>query len=202
MAELSAAKRVRRLEPEKPPVPPPQAPDAAAAAAVRSRSACLLAEALHDPTPLCDHGLAVEAALFQLAAGNVNSRSYTAAVRTLAANLQRNAALRAAVLAGELSPRELVALPPAELATAAQQTARRHQEARRRAADESLVDDAAVPTAAYPCPACSGVEEVTFVRVGGARDIRKSETWGSKDAPPETLRLRCGGCRHEWRVGE
>lgn len=202
MAELSAAKRVRRLGPEKPPVPQPQAPDAAATAAVRSRSVCLLAEALQDPTPLCDLGLAVETALFQLAACNASSRTYTAGVRTLAANLQRNPALRAAVVSGELPASQLVALPPEELATAAQQTARAAHEARRQAADESLVEDGAVPTAAYPCPACAGVVEVTFVRVGGARDIRKSETWGSKDAPAETLRLRCGACRHQWRLGE
>lgn len=33
-----------------------------------------------------------------------------------------------------------------------------------------------------------------------ARDISKSETWGSKQNPDVTIRVRCRACGEVWRV--
>lgn len=52
-------------------------------------------------------------------------------------------------------------------------------------------------TEAHACPSC-GARDALFVRVGGTRDIGKSETWGSKDADASGLRLSCVQCGHEW----
>jgi hypothetical protein len=198
--------------------PPPPVLDAAAAAELRSKSAVLLAEALQDPTPLygalstrhscldsrltqraralcTDFGCAVEAAVFDACGGSAACRDYTARVRRLVASLRRNAELRAEVLSGALSPAALADAPTEALATAAQRDAlRAAQDAATRRATAGDGHDGALPTKEHPCPLCSSTE-VLFVRVGGARDIGKSETWGSKDAEAFSLRLTCTACK-------
>jgi hypothetical protein len=199
--------------------PPPPVLDAAAAAELRSKSAVLLAEALQDPTPLygarntwhscldsrltqrargalcADFGCAVEAAVFDACGGSAACRDYTARVRRLVASLRRNAELRAEVLSGALSPAALADAPTEALATAAQRDAlRAAQDAATRRATAGDGHEGALPTKEHPCPLCSSTE-VLFVRVGGARDIGKSETWGSKDAEAFSLRLTCTACK-------
>ncbi len=129
------------------------------------------------------------------ASGAAGSREYTAAVRRLVASLRRNEALRADVLRRALSPAALVAAPPESLATDAQRAALRAAAAAatRRATAGSALEHA-LPTSEHACPAC-GCRDALFLRVGGARDIGKSETWGSKDAEAFSLRLTCTGCK-------
>ena len=76
-----------------------------------------------DPSPLFDMGIAVEAALFANLESDVG-KEYRARVRSLVYNLKENETLRTSVLDGSLAPEELCALPPDELATAAQRAKR------------------------------------------------------------------------------
>ena len=147
-------------------------------------------------TPLrcADHGCAVEAAAFA-AGGSGATREYTVCVRRLVANLRRNAELRGAVLSGAIAPADLPALPPEALATAAQRAA--HEASVEAATRRATADDAdgGFRTEAHACPGC-GACDALLVRVGGARDIGKSETWGSKDAQEAiSLRLTCVPCK-------
>ena len=129
------------------------------------------------------------------AGGGGATREYTANVRRLVASLRRNGELRAAVLSGATPPAELVAAPPEALATSAQRSAREAAEeaaTRRATADDTV---GGLRSTAHACPHCAARDAV-FVRVGGARDIGKSETWGSKDAQElVTLRLTCVPCK-------
>ena len=136
----------------------------------------------------------MEAAAFA-AGGSGATREYTVCVRHLVANLRRNAELRGAVLSGAIAPADLPALPPEALATAAQRAA--HEASVEAATRRATADDAdgGFRTEAHACPGC-GACDALLVRVGGARDIGKSETWGSKDAQEAiSLRLTCVPCK-------
>eukprot|EP00976_Prorocentrum_cordatum_P069599 1179613-Prorocentrum_minimum.AAC.2 len=56
----------------------------------------------------------------------------------------------------------------------------------------------AIATNQYKCKVCSS-QECTYVTLGGARDIGKSETWGSKNST-SAMKLFCQTCGHEWSV--
>jgi transcription elongation factor S-II len=132
--------------------------------------------------------------VFDACGGSAACRDYTARVRRLVVSLRRNEELRADVLRGAVSPAALADAPTEALATAAQRDAlRASQDAATRRATAGA-DDGGLPTKEHPCPLC-GSADVTFVRVGGARDIGKSETWGSKDAEAFSLRLTCTECQ-------
>ena len=169
------------------------APVESAVDALRTRSVVLLADAMEDKTPLFDVALTVESALVA-AHGPVGSTAYTGAVRRLVASLRRNEVLRADVREGRLSASAFVAAPAEALATQTQRTALRasEQAALRRSLREE--DEGCLPTQDFACPACSE-REAFFLRVGGTRDIGKSETWGSKDAETAQLRLKCSPCK-------
>ena len=63
---------------------------------------------------------ATEEALFTGCGGRAGPGAYNARLKTVCVALRSNAALRARALAGALSPRALVALPPVELQTEAE----------------------------------------------------------------------------------
>jgi len=160
--------------------------------ALRTRSVVLLAEAMEDSTPLFDRGVDVESAV-AATHGPVGSAAYTGAVRRLVASLRRNELLRADVREGRLSASAFVAAPAETLTTQTQRTALRASE--QAALRRSLRDEEeGLPTTAFACPACTK-REAFFLRVGGTRDIGKSETWGSKDAETAQLRLKCAPCK-------
>ena len=86
--------------------------------AVRSKITVMLGDAVEDPSPLFDLGRAIESVLFESHGGSdTNSGEYRGKARSIGFNLKRNASLRARVVAGEVTPEELCAMTPDELAT-------------------------------------------------------------------------------------
>ena len=181
---------------------PPRAPSdgAALARATRSKIAVLLGEAARDPSPLFDLGRAVEAALFAAHGADAASPEYRAASRVLAANLKRNAPLRARVLSGDLPPASLCAMTPDELATEDLRSTRAAMEERATRKRTWAHMDAATATSKYTCRECGG-SECAYINVSGHRDIGKNETWGSKDSQADDGRVlvTCRTCDAEWR---
>lgn len=161
----------------------------------------LLGEAAGDTSPLLDAGVGLEAALH--ASCPAGTPAYARGARTLASALRRDAVLRAALLGGSLSPAALVASPSAALAPPAVRAATAAAEAKSLAGRvlPGAFENGA-KTGDHVCPVC-GAADALAVRVGGTRDIRKAETWGTaaaEDAPG--LRLSCTLCTHEWSAVE
>uniref|UniRef100_A0A7S0RC41 TFIIS central domain-containing protein n=1 Tax=Pyramimonas obovata TaxID=1411642 RepID=A0A7S0RC41_9CHLO len=165
----------------------------------RSKVITLLGQSLQDPTPLFDTAYAVEATLFERW-GNETSKDYRSHARSLSFNLKANEALRTQVINNEISAKCLCELSQEALATVKIKEERDAME--RAGLRRALVTDGnatqAIATSQYKCGVCGG-QKCTYVTLGGARDIGKSETWGSKDKA-STMKLSCEGCGHEWKV--
>ena len=186
--------------------------------AVRSTVVLMLGESLHDPSPLFDLARAIEDAAWRLfAAGTVggqdpdngkraSSTRYRAKARVLVANMRRNVRLRNLVLSGALAPTKLVAMTPDELATDGLREMRTemNEKATRRRTRSTGVGDA-IETKKYRCDDCAsaGAEKLNncaYFNLQNHRDVRKNETWGSKDSQQDDGRVlvRCLECNAEW----
>lgn len=168
--------------------------------AVRSKITVLLGDAVEDPSPLYDLGRAIESELFRThGASDTNSGEYRSKARSIAFNLRRNAALRERVRSEELTPAELCALSPDDLATddLKRRRARMEERATRKRTRGAM--DAAFKTDRYTCGECSS-KNCSYMQVNGHRDIGKNETWGSKDSQADDGRVlvRCHECGAEW----
>ena len=180
---------------------PPRAPsDGAAPLARRGARSRFSRRGRAGPVPLFDLGRAVEAALFAAHGADAASPEYRAASRVLAANLKRNAPLRARVLSGDLPPASLCAMTPDELATEDLRSTRAAMEERATRKRTWAHMDAATETSKYTCRECGG-SECAYINVSGHRDIGKNETWGSKDSQADDGRVlvTCRTCDAEWR---
>ena len=53
-------------------------------------------------------------------------------------------------------------------------------------------------TTEHACPAC-GAKDAGYTYVGGERDIRKAEVWGTgAGSEGVQIQLECRECRHAW----
>jgi hypothetical protein len=100
------------------------------------------------------------------------------------------------VVAGEVAPSVLAACPADELAT--------HDAQATRAALTLLAAPANgdaggawMSTDAYVCESC-GAAETQYQAVGGQRDIRKAEVWGTAGDEGERFQVRCVTCAAVW----
>ncbi|CAM9509946.1 unnamed protein product [Choristocarpus tenellus] len=57
---------------------------------------------------------------------------------------------------------------------------------------------AAAAVSGYNCESCGSPDTTFDVIGGGGMGARKAETWGNKDAPEMTIRVRCQACYHTW----
>ena len=180
---------------------------------VRSQVALVLGDAVGDPSPLFDLGRSIEDAAWR-AFGNAggedgktgaSSPEYRAKARTLAANLRRNEDLRKRVLSGAMTPKQLVDADSDALATDALRDLRREMDERSTRKRTRLVGlGDAIQTDKYRCREClaaglSGAN-CAYFNLQNHRDVRKNETWGSKDSQADDGRVlvRCLECKAEW----
>ena len=183
---------------------------------VRSQVALVLGDAVGDPSPLFDLGRSIEDAAWRAFAQGgedgktgASSPEYRAKARTLAANLRRNPDLRQRMLTGEWTPKELVDLSatPDALATDALRNLRREMDersTRKRTRQMGLGD--AIATDKYRCRDCLAAgtarpaNNCAYFNLQNHRDVRKNETWGSKDSQADDGRVlvRCLECKAEW----
>jgi len=182
---------------------------------VRSQVALMLGDAVRDPSPLFDLGRSIEDAAWRAFAQGgedgktgASSPTYRAKARTLAANLRRNEDLRQRVLTGQMSPKQLVdaSATPDALASDALRNLRREMEqrsTRKRTRHVGLGD--AIATDKYRCRDClaagsSAANNCAYFNLQNHRDVRKNETWGSKDSQADDGRVlvRCLECKAEW----
>mmetsp|Transcript_42048 Transcript_42048/g.70149 ORF Transcript_42048/g.70149 Transcript_42048/m.70149 type:complete len:257 (-) Transcript_42048:116-886(-) len=168
---------------------------------IRAKVITLLGQSLQDQTPLFDGAYAVEAALFEHW-GSETNKEYRSHARSLNFNLKTNEHLRCQVVNSEISGKRLCEMPQQALATTKVKQEREEQKATslRRALVTDTHATQAIATDQYTCRACGG-RECTYLTLGGARDIGKSETWGSKDKASAT-KFDCQTCGHEWMVLE
>lgn len=167
------------------------------ATAVRTKGIAMLGTALQDPSPLFDTACAVEAAVFQHYGEDIN-KEYRARIRTLKHNLQANKELREAILQKDVSPQELCTMPAKKLAAAARKQERDAMEASVMRRATVRMGEKEISTSSYQCGDC-GSKECVYVTLIGARDIGKSETWGSKDKGEDGMLITCKKCAHQWR---
>ena len=123
---------------------------------------------------------------------------YSARCRSLLASLRRNPSLRERILDDEVGARELVRAPPEELArgsAAGDERERLREKALRRATVDTA--EGAHATTEHTCPVC-GAADAGYVYVGGSRDIRKAEVWGTNADESVTIKIECKRCRHTW----
>ena len=178
---------------------------------VRSQVALLLGDAVGDPSPLFDLGRAIEDAAWRAFGETVGEDGklvlglYRAKARTLAANLRRNAELRKRVLSGAWTPKQLVMADPDALATDALRDLRREMDERSTRKRTRLVGlGDAIQTDKYRCRDChaagSSAANCAYFNLQNHRDVRKNETWGSKDSQADDGRVlvRCLECKAEW----
>mmetsp|Transcript_40104 Transcript_40104/g.55723 ORF Transcript_40104/g.55723 Transcript_40104/m.55723 type:complete len:259 (-) Transcript_40104:152-928(-) len=165
--------------------------------AKRTKCVTLLGDALRDPTPLFDFACAIEAELLKRH-GNLTGKQYMTHARSLVFNLKANAPLRQRVLQTETPPALLCSMSSEELATTEVQL--RHTKLKEAAMRGSLLqgDEAkGISTDKFKCEDCSSTDCV-YMTLVGARDIGKSETWGSKDKSAGGTRITCQQCGHHW----
>jgi transcription elongation factor S-II len=173
--------------------------------------ALLLGDAVGDPSPLFDLGRAIEDAAWRAFGETVGEDGklvlglYRAKARTLAANLRRNAELRKRVLSGAWTPKQLVMADPDALATDALRDLRREMDERSTRKRTRLVGlGDAIQTDKYRCRDChaagSSAANCAYFNLQNHRDVRKNETWGSKDSQADDGRVlvRCLECKAEW----
>ncbi|KAK3284302.1 hypothetical protein CYMTET_8042, partial [Cymbomonas tetramitiformis] len=165
--------------------------------AARTKGIAMLGTALEDPSPLFDTACAVEAAVFQHYGGDIN-KEYRARIRSLKHNLQANKELREAILQKHISPQGLCTMSANELATAAQKQERDAMEASVMRRATVRMGEKEISTSSYRCGDC-GSKECVYVTLIGARDIGKSETWGSKDKGEDGMLITCKKCAYQWR---
>ena len=182
---------------------------------VRSQVALMLGDAVRDPSPLFDLGRSIEDAAWRAFAQGgedgktgASSPEYRACSRTLAANLRRNPDLRQRMLTGEWTPKQLVDLSatPDALATEQLRNLRREMDeraTRKRTREMGLGD--AIATDKYRCRDClatgsTNANNCAYFNLQNHRDVRKNETWGSKDSQADDGRVlvRCLECKAEW----
>jgi len=175
--------------------------------------ALVLGDAVGDPSPLFDLGRSIEEAAWR-AFGNAggedgkmgaSSPEYRAKARTLAANLRRNEHLRKRVLSGAWTPKQLVDADADALATDALRDLRREMDERATRKRTRLVGlGDAIQTDKYRCRDChaagSSAANCAYFNLQNHRDVRKNETWGSKDSQADDGRVlvRCLECKAEW----
>ena len=179
---------------------------------VRSQVALMLGDAVRDPSPLFDLGRSIEDAAWRAFAQGgedgktgASSPTYRAKARTLAANLRRNEDLRKRVLSGAMTPKQLVDADSDALATDALRDLRREMDERSTRKRTRLVGlGDAIQTDKYRCREClaaglSGAN-CAYFNLQNHRDVRKNETWGSKDSQADDGRVlvRCLECKAEW----
>ena len=179
---------------------------------VRSQVALVLGDAVGDPSPLFDLGRSIEDAAWRAFAQGgedgktgASSPEYRAKARTLAANLRRNEDLRKRVLSGAMTPKQLVDADSDALATDALRDLRREMDERSTRKRTRLVGlGDAIQTDKYRCREClaaglSGAN-CAYFNLQNHRDVRKNETWGSKDSQADDGRVlvRCLECKAEW----
>jgi transcription elongation factor S-II len=178
--------------------------------------ALMLGDAVRDPSPLFDLGRSIEDAAWRAFAQGgedgktgASSPEYRACSRTLAANLRRNPDLRQRMLTGEWTPKQLVekSATPDALATDALRNLRREMDersTRKRTRQMGLGD--AIATDKYRCRDCLAAgtarpaNNCAYFNLQNHRDVRKNETWGSKDSQADDGRVlvRCLECKAEW----
>jgi transcription elongation factor S-II len=175
----------------------------------------MLGDAVRDPSPLFDLGRSIEDAAWRAFAQGgedgktgASSPEYRAKARTLAANLRRNEDLRQRMLTGEWTPKQLVdaSATPDALATDALRNLRREMDersTRKRTRQMGLGD--AIATDKYRCRDClatgtTNANNCAYFNLQNHRDVRKNETWGSKDSQADDGRVlvRCLECKAEW----
>jgi len=163
----------------------------------RSKVVILLAGALGDATPLCDHGAKLERALY-VAHGGV-SRAYRTRARELVANFKRNVKLAGSVVRGDTSAEDVVTMPVTDLATEEAQVERDRMEERAvRKRTRTHFDDG-VNSEAYVCPEC-GSNQCKYVMLSDSRDVRKAEIWGGSSNDECLALIQCQNCQHEWKT--
>ena len=165
----------------------------------RSKVVILLAGALGDATPLCDHGAKLERALY-IAHGGVG-RAYRTRARELVANFKRNVKLAASVIRGDTSAEDVVTMPVTDLATEEAQIERDRMEERAvRKRTRTHFDDG-VNSEAYVCPEC-GSNQCKYVMLSDSRDVRKAEIWGGSSNDECLALIQCQNCQHEWKTAK
>jgi transcription elongation factor S-II len=112
------------------------------------------------------------------------------------------------MLTGEWTPKELVDLSatPDALATEQLRNLRREMDeraTRKRTREMGLGD--AIATDKYRCRDClatgtTNANNCAYFNLQNHRDVRKNETWGSKDSQADDGRVlvRCLECKAEW----
>ena len=181
---------------------------------VRSQVVLMLGDAVRDPSPLFDLARQIESEAWRCFAlkatvngnGGSSSTKYRAKARTLAANLRRNQHLRNEVLSGKLAPQTLVTMTSDQLATDSLREMRvemNERLTRKRTRSTGLGD--AIETNKYKCEDCFNAgKQITnncaYYNLQNHRDVRKNETWGSKDSQADDGRVlvRCMECKAEW----
>ena len=116
-----------------------------------------------------------------------------------------DAELRKRVLSGALTPKQLVVADPDALATDALRDLRREMDERSTRKRTRLVGlGDAIQTDKYRCRDChaagSSAANCAYFNLQNHRDVRKNETWGSKDSQADDGRVlvRCLECKAEW----
>lgn len=139
---------------------------------------------------LCEE---IESALYEIA----TTSSYSGAIRSLAANLQRNESLRARIIAGDIIPTELVAMTSKELSTPEQRS--RDEKSEERLLRQKTLNEEGVSSqdlADEKCARCGSTSCEVLSK--GLRDVGKSETWGAKDDEGRGRIISCLQCGHKW----
>ena len=149
---------------------------------------------------------AIEAAL-HAHCGSAVDATYKGRMRSICANLRRDADWRAAVLGGGVAAADVGTMDSTQMLGAAARAAR--EAAARRAMKAALkVDGAMVErSTAFTCPACGANDVEVRTEGGGAsarNDCTKNEIWGNKEEDnmgAGKATVQCQRCKFAWSKG-